>query len=91
VPNLQSSVEQEVDCYVVCCHYGYKVEVVVRADGKDIGRRIQLCPFWPEGRNYAEWVDKRLCPRAITYADELEQEIRRLRNVLQNSQFDRNQ
>lgn len=90
VQNLQPSVEQEADSYTVFCHCGYKVEVVVRADGEDIGRRIQLCPFWPEGCNYAEWVDERLCPRAITYANELEQEIRRLRNIVHNLQFDRN-
>ena len=90
VPNLQPSIEQKADSYTVIFRCGYKVEVVVRADGEDIGRRIQLCPFWLEGCNYAEWVDERLCPRSITYANELEREIRLLRNIVHNLQFDRN-
>ena len=51
----QSPNEQEVNSYPVCCHCGYAVEVVVRADGDDIGRRIQLCSLWPNGCNYFEW------------------------------------
>ena len=86
---VQPPTEQEVESYPVCCQCGYGVEVVVRADGENIGRRIQICQFWPNGCNYAEWLDDPLCPRGITYANELEQEIRRLRLSLQELQFNR--
>ena len=54
VPNVPIPYEQEGDSYQVCCYCGYPVEVVVRADGNNIGCRIQKCPFYLNGCTYTE-------------------------------------
>ena len=72
--------EQIVDSYPVHCYCGYAVEVVVQAEGNNIGRRIQRCPAFPNGCNYTEWIDQPLCPRGIAYCNELERENRRVRS-----------
>lgn len=89
VPYVQSSYEQEVDSRPVCCYCGYAVQVVVRVTGNDIGRRIQQCPLFPSGCTYAEWIDEPFPPRAITYANDQEQAIRRLENEMEQLRFNR--
>lgn len=91
VPHVPIPYEQEGDSYQVCCYCGYPVEAVVRADGNDIGRRIQQCPSYPNGCNYIEWIDEPIGPRGITYANELEQEIRHLRNVIEQLRLNRDE
>ena len=62
-------------------------EVVVRDDGENIGLRSLLCSNYPHRCNFSEWIDEPLCPRGIAYANELEQEIRRLKKLLEDLQF----
>ena len=75
--------EHEGESYPVLCYCGHVVEVMVRAEGDNIGRRMQQCRFYPNGCSYTEWIDEPLCPRGIVYANQLEREIMRLENLVQ--------
>ena len=64
----------------IVCFCGFEAPQLVVRHGKDVGRRYYTCPVRNNGCEFGQWIDDRFPRRAITYALELEEEIRKLRN-----------
>ena len=91
IPRVRATVEEgEVQSANIVCFCGFEALQLVVRHGKDVGRRYYTCPVRNNGCEFGQWIDDRFPRRAITYALELEEEIRKLRNQvndLSNSNY----